>query len=471
MDNTEVYEKQLFAFIEQLCGLSINEAHKNYMRSYLGKRMAELDMDLPSFCRFVQNDDSECVKLINEAAINETYFFREEQQFDFLKNVFFPKFEGNKITIWSAACSTGEEPISLYALAKACGKEPLVYATDIDTEALSILAKGKYTTHSFRNDGKKYHPLLEKVGMRTGTTYELFPESKVNFRRGKFNLTSSDVPPIAKESVNLLFLRNVFIYFSPELRRTVIRKVSEYLMPGGLLFLSVNDIAGTNCDDDVPLVKEHEGSVYFFRKVDMATKAQMKKQVLQGGVFIKPPTRTGSLSNLRRASAVLPQHPMPVARPELTSPVRRQEQESKQNIVVTRHEEIENLAEEIFLDLGNKKINEAKSKIMEYKFRPENLEYKAYFNGLIAETENDERSAAQHFLRANLYEPKFWPSYFKLGLIYEKRGNKKESKKTFATCASLLENYVKDNKICYNFLVEQFNPSYFLDMCRKYING
>lgn len=280
MEETQNFEQQIFAFIERLCGLSINEAHKNYMRSYIKKRLEELDMDLQKFCAFVQTNDAECANLINEAAINETYFFREEQQFDFLKNVYLPNFQGEQITIWSAACSTGEEPISLYAMAKACGKEPLVYATDIDTEALSVLAKGKYYNHSFRNDGKKYHEYLNEIGMRTQSNYELFVEAKVKIRRGSFNLVTGGAAPVAKESVNLLFLRNVFIYFSPELRRQVIRQMAEYLVPGGYLFLSVNDIAGTSCDADVPLVKEHHGSIYYFKKVDMATKAGMKKPVL-----------------------------------------------------------------------------------------------------------------------------------------------------------------------------------------------
>lgn len=491
------FEQQIFAFIERLCGLTINEAHKNYMRSYINKRLEELNIDLQKFCNFVQTDDAECAKLINEAAINETYFFREEQQFDFLKNKFFPNFQGEKITIWSAACSTGEEPISLYALAKSCGKEPLVYATDIDTEALSVLAKGKYYNHSFRNDGKKYHALLEKIGMRTQANYELFVEAKVKIRRGLFNLITGDAAPVAKESVDLLFLRNVFIYFSSELRKKVIRQMADYLVPGGYLFLSVNDIAGTSCDDDVPLIKEHQGNIYYFKKVDMATKAQMQKRTsvrsgtsnVQRPMFNttnSAPRRADRLASVAQASNGLQATGGGLIRgenkfPQRTSSYTREQRQpltltaKKQNVSTStggfpKQAEIENLAKKVFDDLGNKNYNDAKMKVMEYKFRPENLEYKSYFNGLIAEAENDDKTATQLFLRANLYEPKFWPSYFKLGLIYEKKGNNRESKKTFSICANLLENYIKEKDIRYNFLVEEFNPSYFLDVCRKYID-
>lgn len=487
MELTQEFEKQIFSFIENLCGLSINEAHKNYMRSYIKKRLVELNMDMAKFCRFVQIDSSECASLLNEAAINETYFFREEQQFDFLKNTFFPKFSDKKITIWSAACSTGEEPISLYALATACGKEPTIYATDIDTVALKILSEGKYTKHSFRRDGSKYHNLLEKIGSKTENGYELSREVKAKIHKGNFNLISGTTPPLAKNSVDLLFLRNVFIYFSSETRRKVIRKIASYLSPGGYLFLSVNDIAGTDCDADVPLVKMHVGNIYYFKKVDMNTKAEMLKSVMKRTEPVrttihKPLQKTGNMTGTltsqnriatiasNRITATAPRRSISETsrRPAVTTPQQLKTNEALKNKVSVQHSDIENLAHNIFSDLDNKKILEAKKKIVDYKFRPENLEYKAYFNGLIAETENDDKNAVQQFSIANIYEPNFWPAYFKLGLIYEKKGNRKESKKVFSTCAKILENYINENNFHYNFLIEHFSPAYFLDVCKKY---
>lgn len=479
MELTQNFENQIFSFIENLCGLSINEAHKNYMRTYIKKRLVDLNMDIAKFYRLVQVDSSECANLLNEAAINETYFFREEQQFDFLKNTFFPNFRNDKITIWSAACSTGEEPISLYAMAKECGKEPTIYATDIDTAALKILSEGKYTKHSFRHDGNKYHRLLDKIGSATENGYELSREVKAKIHKGSFNLINDTLPPMAKNSVDLLFLRNVFIYFSPETRKKVIRKIASYLTPGGYLFLSVNDIAGTDCDMDVPLIKMHVGNIYYFKKVDMKTKAEMLKSVTKRAV----PARISIQNNLRKtnplagtattqnriaATALRSTADTTPRRIAVTPPQQLKANEPLKNTSPVQHLDIEKLAHNIFSDLNDKKIEEAKKKIFEYKFRPENLEYKAYLNGLVAETENDDKNAAQQFSIANIYEPNFWPAYFKLGLIYEKKGNRKESKKVFSTCAKILENYINGNSFHYNFLIEHFSPAYFLDVCKKY---
>lgn len=547
MNNLQ-HEEQIFSLIERYSGLTINSAHRNYMRSYIKNRLAKLHINENNFYAYIQANDKERRSLIDEAAINETYFFREEKQFDFLNDVFFPKYNSGKIVIWSAACSTGEEPISLYALAKAHKKDATIFATDIDTAALDILQKGKYTKNSFRADGAKYHKLLDVLGTRLENQYQISPEINLQIKKYNYNLVSEAAPPLVKESVNLLFLRNVFIYFSEEVRKKVIRKMADYLAPGGILFLSINDIASVECDDDVPLIKENVGAVYYFRKVDMAMKAQMqaaktesmkklafsaphqntKRIVINGKVVVRKtasaldrknsvigsrsvgefdgkngvsvyrntanngaPTgmragdigRQNTISMYRNkvnglSTAAAPRNilasssaavPESVAATTSVPNVRTVGGGSVAgNSPASYDTQIQQLAKNVFVDLGNKKTEDAKEKISAYGFRPENFEYQAYLNGLVAQHENNDTRAEFYFKKANLYEPKFWPSYFKLGQIYEKSGNAKDRKKAFTTCALLLETYVKNQEICYNFLMEHFSPSYFLDICRKY---
>lgn len=506
------------------------------MRSYIKNRLAKLRISENNFYAYVQANDRERRSLIDEAAINETYFFREEKQFDFLNDVFFPKYNSGKIVIWSAACSTGEEPISLYALAKAYKKDVTVFATDIDTTALDILQKGEYKKNSFRTDGSKYHKFLDAFGTRTENKYQLSPEINSQIKKYNYNLVSEDMPPLVRESVNLLFLRNVFIYFSDEVRKKVIRKMADYLVTGGLLFLSINDIASVECDDDVPLIKENIGAVYYFRKVDMATKAQMQAEkvkklmfptphqntrhvIINGKVVVRKTIGTdlknsytgdrtplihsdidrknivslyrntrdnNSLTGNISASATDRKNAVSLYRSGINNlsnvatpkgigatnsvlNVRTVGDGSAvRNSTVAYDTQIQQLAKNVFVDLGNKKTEDAKEKISAYGFRPENFEYQAYLNGLVAQHENNDTRAEFYYKKANLYEPKFWPSYFKLGQIYEKSGNAKDGKKAFAICAILLETYVKNQEICYNFLMEHFSPSYFLDICRKY---
>ena len=99
--------------------------------------------------------------VINLLTVNETYFFREEAQFDFLREKVFPKYMGRDLSIWSCCCSTGEEPISLLALALSMNVNLTIYASDIDDTALSRFKNGCFSVYSLRPDGKKYHKLLE----------------------------------------------------------------------------------------------------------------------------------------------------------------------------------------------------------------------------------------------------------------------------------------------------------------------
>ena len=148
----------------------------------------------------------------------------------------------------SPSCSTGEEAISLavileeYCTVRRCG-DYIVYATDINSKALSRLKEGKYPYSSLRQDGKKYHgELLERYAVEKGDyTFEIAPKllSKIEARRINF---FSDPQSSLPQGVHILFFRNTLVYFSENKRKSLIDRLVSRIAPGGDLVLSSGEI-------------------------------------------------------------------------------------------------------------------------------------------------------------------------------------------------------------------------------------
>ena len=204
--------------IEDSSGLKISDAHLDFINHYVESRCKALSISMGEYCSLLLSNRGEKENLINEAAINETYFFRETQQFDFIKENYLSSLKDQTVILWSAACSTGEEAISLYALAESCNVHPIVYASDIDTSALESFKNGYYAPHSFRDDGKKYHKLLASYGELFNNTFHLDIQRLPNLILKEYNLNDNTNILLQQNSVDIIFIRNVFIYFSLNLR-------------------------------------------------------------------------------------------------------------------------------------------------------------------------------------------------------------------------------------------------------------
>ena len=208
---------------------------------------------------------------INGSTVNETYFFREEAQFSLLKDKIFPAFRtslsGAPLRIWSAAASSGEEIYSLYLLASSLGINAECVATDINTLVLEKCAKGEYSSNSLRTlDGAKFHYLLAPY-QNVQKEIKFPPEITGKIERKKINLSKLDEP--FPRAASVVFLRNVFIYFSLEMRKAILEKIAgDCLLPGGCLFVSMSETALLD-KAIMPknLEKISDGKVFYFKKV------------------------------------------------------------------------------------------------------------------------------------------------------------------------------------------------------------
>lgn len=264
--------KKLIEFITMKTGIIPGESHKTGIKKIVEKRLET--MSFSSFFSLINADTREFEAFINSSTINETYFFREEKQFQLLQNKIFPEWikkNGNKrIKIWSAACSDGVEAYSLSLLASFCQVKAEIIASDINTEVLEICSQGIFKSSSIRSgDGDAFKNLLAPY-KKTDGFYEFSDSVKSTISTMKLNLSEIDVSPfVIPRDQDIIFVRNVFIYFSRELRTKILKTMAEKcLNDKGKIFVSMNEIA--QIDSSIMpscLEKVSDGNVFYFQKI------------------------------------------------------------------------------------------------------------------------------------------------------------------------------------------------------------
>ena len=226
-------------------GISLSEQKKSLLASRLSKRLR--DLDLATFSEYyakVTQDPTqeEFTKLLDLISTNKTDFFREPKHFDFLRERILPELDSAKrIRIWSSACSTGEEPYTIAMTVYEAVQNPELWdlkilASDLSTRVLAKAASGMYDEDRFRDVPSeliKRH-FLRGRGDLTGV-FKAKPHlaAAITFRR--LNLMDDRFP--IKNPLDLIFCRNVMIYFDRPTQETLINKFHRYLKPGGYLFI------------------------------------------------------------------------------------------------------------------------------------------------------------------------------------------------------------------------------------------
>ncbi|MDR2354325.1 MAG: protein-glutamate O-methyltransferase [Deltaproteobacteria bacterium] len=248
-------EYQIIAnFVHKESGINLLDGKKELVRARLAKRINQLNFaDFKSYFKYIMADQSgdELVFLLDSLATNLTSFYREPQHFDFMTRVMLPELEiarrkpaggGPRLRIWSCACSSGEEPytIAIEVLEKnpyfGKGGDFRILATDLSTKVLNIAKRGEYGPESAKNVP---HQLLHNYFTRIphergGDHYKIVDNIRrlISFRR--FNLM--DPLPIHR-GMDLVFCRNVMIYFDRDTITNLVSRFYEILEPGGYLFI------------------------------------------------------------------------------------------------------------------------------------------------------------------------------------------------------------------------------------------
>lgn len=245
--------KNIAKLLYEHAGIALKDSKKSLVRSRLRKRLRELDMDsFEEYYDRVTGDKSgkELSYLVDALSTNVTSFFRENKHFEFIKKEIFPRLEkklksapGKHIHFWSAACSTGQEPYSmaitfLENFPRANMRDIKILGTDISREAVQTARRGVYP----RKVVKDVNPLLVKKYFKSFTNDEGRRMVQVKdivkdfVRFGILNLNRDKKFPFNKK-FDVIFSRNVMIYFDNPVVERLVNRFYRYLKNDGYLFV------------------------------------------------------------------------------------------------------------------------------------------------------------------------------------------------------------------------------------------
>lgn len=272
---TEDVLDTFIGILTTLTGILPRASHRDGIKYFIEKKVSQNHYSVEEYRKMLFTDKELMSEFVNECTVNETYFFREEKQFALLKNKIFPQWRakqnGKEIKMWSAACSYGEEAYSFAVLSLTCGITPVVTASDINSEVIEHCKSGVFLSTSLRSvDGVSYQKLV--MPYQREDRKIAFPEAiKKHITTMQINLAELDSPANAiklPRNQNIIFIRNVFIYFSLDLRKKILQTIADKcLAEDGYLFVSMSEIAQLD-SSIVPksLEKIADGSVFYFHK-------------------------------------------------------------------------------------------------------------------------------------------------------------------------------------------------------------
>lgn len=226
-------------------GINISKHKKIMVFNRLLPRIKALGFStFEEYCNLLTQDKKEKEKFINLITNPSTTFFREYHHFEFLSQ-YLPDLltKKRKIRIWSAGCATGEEAYSIAIIAKEAMQNKndvqiSILATDIDSDCLAIAQKGIYEIDKIKQLNVQhmkqfYRGLEDNQGLVKvkDTIRELITFEHLNL------ITESNI----QEQFDVIFCRNVTIYFSAEITRQVLDKLDKLLLPNGILILGFSE--------------------------------------------------------------------------------------------------------------------------------------------------------------------------------------------------------------------------------------
>jgi len=227
----EITAKQFMRFrdlVYRECGINLHEGKEQLLSARLAKRLRYTGINsVDKYLKMLENDNQELILFLDAISTNHTFFFREKHHFDYLKN--------GQSNIWCSASSSGEEPYSVAIDCLEKGFRPTILATDISTNVLMVGEKAIYPIERTKDLAphiiKKY---FQKGRGRWSGYVRLKDEVKkiVTFRR--FNLVTDTLP---NQEFDVIFCRNVMIYFDNIVKEKLINRLHNVLKKNGYLIV------------------------------------------------------------------------------------------------------------------------------------------------------------------------------------------------------------------------------------------
>lgn len=215
--------RQYCDIVYSQCGIKLNNDKRELLHARLSRRLRKLDMCADEYLNLIQRDAQELDNFVDAISTNHTFFFRESASFKYI--------DAGCRDIWCAAASSGEEPYSLAAYCYDRGYRTSILATDISE---SCLAKGRRGVYPIESSKHIPPPILKQCfqkGTNQWTAYmRVKPEIKKRVHFERFNLLSD---PLPGRVFDVIFCRNVMIYFDSPTKESVVHHLCRALRKGG----------------------------------------------------------------------------------------------------------------------------------------------------------------------------------------------------------------------------------------------
>jgi len=262
-------------FLQDACGILLGDNKHYLVTSRLNRLIREFGIDsFGELMRQLKSARNNQLKerIIDAMTTNETLWFRDRYPFEILKSTILPELSASRpkqLRIWSAACSSGQEPYSIsitlqeYATGRPGSLPPLtqITATDISATMLRDANSGHYDRMSLARGISEER--LARFFIPRGEKWEIRPEIKSRVAFRELNLLQSYA---ALGKFDIVFCRNVLIYFSSDLKRDILARLAQSLNPRGWLFLGGSE-SPTSYSEAFELVRTKEGVVYRLKEV------------------------------------------------------------------------------------------------------------------------------------------------------------------------------------------------------------
>jgi chemotaxis protein methyltransferase CheR len=237
--------RQISELAHQRFGLELKPGKEALVASRLSKRLRQRGFKtFDDYYQHVLSDRTgeALIELIDSLTTNHTSFLRERAHFEFLSRAVVEEFPRGELNIWSAACSSGEEPYSIamcvsdaWSRADTRNRTLRILATDISTRVLGVAQRGVYPADRFRElpEGWKRAYLLKGVGESQGH-YKVKPEIARSIHFERINL----IEPFQQGHLfQVIFCRNVMMYFDKATQQDIVQRLGASLEPGGYLLV------------------------------------------------------------------------------------------------------------------------------------------------------------------------------------------------------------------------------------------
>lgn len=481
--------------LSESAGMLYDEKRREVLRLHLRDRAIATGCDsFKAYVELVSSSRNELQALWNQVAIHQTEFFRNRPQFEALRERVLPEIvrhadSRKTLTLWSAGCSSGEEPYSLgIVLLDTLGDRARewqirIVATDISTE---ILARAKNGVYESRRLQGLPNSVRNRWFMSLGDSYAIRPEVKDLVDFSAHNLPS-DQPPIAGEA-DVIFCRNVTIYFSRDALIRTIETLETALRPGGYLFLGHSeslwrqphnleliDLGDSFAyrmpheDPKSPVLKAASGRTFGPSvMIDLASRSEEKVGNMDSSLKERPVHESSESSHMPGATFVESTDPFSVLRGDNFESADSEIAALKESNSPLLHAEV---SEVIATAQGHLERGQVEEVVRLIAVALERAPTEAALHFLLGTAEQrlgHESAALTSFGRAVYCDPAFSLAYLYRGMLLEERGECSQALLEYRNALSRLQS---DHLGKWDAYLESMNHEALVHLCADKINA